>query len=551
MKIHSLFIGINYRGSNQPLVGAIHDAEVLHHLCRTNYDGESILLVEDQATNTNIHDALEKLREVADSDSTVLVHFSGHGARVPDPCLVTYGWNDGPIESSISITLRELRDWIGRFTGPRVLLFIDACYSGEIAGIRGNRYNIRAIHTPSDVFVPNTSPHSYFASMGNGRVIITASSENEAAVENPQKKHGVFTQCLIEALSDSGDSDLISLNDVSRYLTDNVPQRVEEITEGRMSQNPVSFFHFRRELRLPVLIRSIPKSLMNFPQAFYPLVIVTGDRREEDPKTPGDYFALPASTADLRWIFRLGLRSDTEIISDKVFINSSDELLREKFGTCNLLVIGSPAANHLARIVNETALFWFKLDARTRNETKRIMQEIQRIGLNAPRLQEYGKDSRRRAEIRHFTAQHKRLGFIDPTYDLLERGMTRPPNGDYGVVAVSRNPYAENANYVAILAAGAGLPGTMHSINLLAEAKNQFKFRQLGGIFHVTMRDTNWSQKMEDATYEWSTEKYSLENLEAYLERIKDTPDALQFVQLSEGDIRSRIDLARELEAQE
>jgi len=94
------------------------------------------------------------------------------------------------------------------------------------------------------------------------------------------------------------------------------------------------------------------RTLQDFPHAFYPMAIVTGDKREDSESriTVGDFGAVSASPAESRWLLRLGLRSDVEIYSDKVFLLQKPEELRERFGEKHLLVIGSPGSNHFARL---------------------------------------------------------------------------------------------------------------------------------------------------------------------------------------------------------
>src|SRR2546430_12635504 len=71
-------------------------------------------------------------------------------------------------------------------------------------------------------------------------------------------------------------------------------------------------------------------------------------------------------------LFRSPFRRDTDVISDKVFVNldyegkeSDRRELEDLCGGKNLLIIGSPAANHLARIANRGALFRFALDRKS------------------------------------------------------------------------------------------------------------------------------------------------------------------------------------------
>jgi len=74
-------------------------------------------------------------------------------------------------------------------------------------------------------------------SRGQGRFIISASGNNEAAYENATWGHGAFTKAIIEALIEGRadrNNDGINIAEFKAYLKSRVP----EMTEGR--QHPLS-----------------------------------------------------------------------------------------------------------------------------------------------------------------------------------------------------------------------------------------------------------------------------------------------------------------------
>ncbi len=97
--------------------------------------------------------------------------------------------------------------------------------------------------------------------------------------------------------------------------------------------------------------KSSGRTLHDFPDSFYPLAIVTGDKREDSETriTAGDFGAVSASHAELRWLCELGLRSDVELYGDKIFVLEGVDELKARFGRKHLLIVGSPGSNHLAR----------------------------------------------------------------------------------------------------------------------------------------------------------------------------------------------------------
>lgn len=557
MKVHSLLIGIDYKDSVRPLSYAVQDAKHLHRLCKSSYTGDSILLTDSEATADNIRAKLNELYRSAqgDSDSVILIHFSGHGTRVPYPCLVTHGWRNTPIDNTNSFSLEELRSLLNTFRGPNIVLFLDACYSGNMAGLRdsdgGEDIVSRSIPVYGPVLDSVPTPHSYFNALNPGKIVLTASSEDEAAIELHDLRHGLFSKYLIEALSGAiePDSDgLISLIDISNHVCSRVPEHAREIGAARakqIDQHPTYYIHGHREFKLPVLYDVVPRSLLNFPQAFAPLTIIVGDRRELNPKTPGDIFARSSSTADLRWIMGLKLPEDVEILSDKVFINSTDDQLKRQLGDKNLLIIGSPTANHAARLANESALFWFNIAEYTRWQANRIREELRSLETDRAQLKDYVKANE--DDLSQYLAELVGDGFIDPTRGSLKRGFHREDLTDYGSITICRHPVTDSMDRLAILVAGAGLPVTMQGIKILSKPKQWFGQHQFGGIFKVEMNNTHWSTKMETAFTRWSTQPYSLEKLCHRLEEIKESETHLKMIQREAADIQRKLDLLQTL----
>lgn len=288
-------------------------------------------------------------------------------------------------------------------------------------------------------------------------------------------------------------------------------------------------------------------SLSSFPKAFSPLTVIVGDKREVPPKSPGDLLALSASTSDLRWILRMNLPRDVDIVSDKVLLKASDNYLFEKFGQKNLLVIGSPAANHIARLVNETTFFSFKISSRTRQEIKKLIDQSNYSKANIAPLQRYVDNLAHNGEaIRFYLNQLRIGGFIDPTYEFKTRGEFIGPDVDYGIISVCKNPYARSGNYVAVLAAGVHLPGTMQSLLMLADAENLFRERQLGGVFKVTLYEPDWAKRMEEnVVVEWSTDPYTPADLRRGFEEIRQ--HFLLDLGMTEQDIANRLDFLAQL----
>jgi hypothetical protein len=257
------------------------------------------------------------------------------------------------------------------------------------------------------------------------------------------------------------------------------------------------------------------RSLMDFPEAFYPLAVVTGDKREtsESRINLADFGATSASPAESRWIFKSGLRRDVQIYSDKWFVMEPEERLKARFSKMNLLIVGSPASNHLARrclLAHAPAgwrravpVFRFNLPQGILRQIEGLLGEL--AGLNAKQL--VGRTGDPKTE-RSLKVWHHSLfsgGILDPSYhNLWTRGVETGPSRDFGLLSLARNPFsAEGDEYVCIMASGLHMFGTAHALAMLAEP-SEFKRRPLGGVIRVGMDlEKPFAVRFDDSHCEW------------------------------------------------
>lgn len=235
-------------------------------------------------------------------------------------------------------------------------------------------------------------------------------------------------------------------------------------------------------------------TLAQFPQAFSPLCVVVGDRREEKPKNLGDLFAFSASCVDDRWLTTLRLPPDTEKITDKVFLYQepeAQEWRRRTFGKKHLLVIGSPAANIFARELNRSFIHRFAVPSEAEEQWKRIKKE-KFPDLRSPASLEHFKESNRQF-MRSLMRKFQQPGFI--TYDPQAKqnenavrvvaSIITEPQQDFATLTIGRNPYAEKGErFFSILAAGVHHPGTAWAVKFLGDPK-RFETHPFGGILEI------------------------------------------------------------------
>jgi hypothetical protein len=271
-----------------------------------------------------------------------------------------------------------------------------------------------------------------------------------------------------------------------------------------------------------------PRTLTDWPNAFFPLVVFVGDRREMPPQTPADLLAASASMGDLYYFPKLQLPPETEIRSDKTGVIAGSEGLRTLVQDKNLLIIGSPAANLMARTVNSGACFSFHvtLDASAQaEEFQKVLEPIRYLpgeleryagGTNPVTPMETKWSRLRRYMIYGFA----RSGILDPVDYSGLRAVSTNKHSDYGVVTLCRHPWSEK--HVAIMAAGLHGPGTAAAVKLLSQ-ENAFLNRPLGGVFRVHVpTDAPWEERYKHLNPEWDSHPYSLESYASSVQQFAD-----------------------------
>lgn len=268
-------------------------------------------------------------------------------------------------------------------------------------------------------------------------------------------------------------------------------------------------------LDIPVEDLPLPKreyrTLCDFPEEFENLTIVVGDRRETlEPKSKGDLFALSASPLDIRGLFNANLPEDVELVSDKIFVNAPNGYLKERFENRNLMIVGSPATNHLARIVNKSAPFHFYVESEVAEKIDDLTDEIKQIDTDQE-LHKFWNDAEKQGRLKHYMSNLMATGFVDPSKDLPRSANYLPPNKDYGLVTIAQHPYADadNVERVAILVAGVHLPGTMRALEALVKGDKDFSAHPFGGIFKITIfTQERFEKRFIELPIDWSSEEY-------------------------------------------
>jgi helicase len=191
MAFKSLFIGIDrYDSSLIPnLLCSVRDAQALYGLfCDSFGASDSTLLINGQATRNAIVAAIGELQQ-SEEDDVVVIAFSGHGSDSHH--LITHDADPLSLDTT-AIHLDELTDLFSRIPAHNLILFLDCCFAGGAGAKVFHAPIVTKSSTSADALLNKIS--------GKGRLIFTAVTADQEAIEDRKRGHGLFTFYLSEGL---------------------------------------------------------------------------------------------------------------------------------------------------------------------------------------------------------------------------------------------------------------------------------------------------------------------------------------------------------------
>jgi hypothetical protein len=226
---------------------SVADAEAVYQFLieRAGFKKENVLLLTDKTerrpTLREVKWALGTfLARSAKKEDLVLIYYAGHGAPEIDPrgaepdgfakYLVPSDADPNDLYST-ALPMDELQIIFDRIEAERVVVFLDACYSGAAGGRTFASRRTRAVRV-DDVFLDRLA-------RSRGRAIITAARASEVSLELPDLGHGLFTHYLLQGMRGAADLDrdgVIELHELYQYVEQQVTQKSR--AEGG-NQHPV------------------------------------------------------------------------------------------------------------------------------------------------------------------------------------------------------------------------------------------------------------------------------------------------------------------------
>ncbi len=172
------------------------------------------LLVDSQAAESDILDAISWLAENADVNDTVVFTYSGHGSESGALCPYDITF-DGS-----GISPRELSEALDQIQAEKIVVILDMCYAGK-AQIRLSK---------------------------DGRVLMLASQSDEFSQEDPHLRNGVFSYFILEALDEF---DMLDINQDYELSVEEIAEYANQMTADYESdQNPILDDEYFGELAL-------------------------------------------------------------------------------------------------------------------------------------------------------------------------------------------------------------------------------------------------------------------------------------------------------------
>jgi hypothetical protein len=225
----AVMVGVSYYKSPKigDAQGCAEDAEELFQLLSPTWGDEHIkLLLDSEASKSEVQAAVEWLVSNEDANDTVLFYFSGHGD--PDGYIAPYN----AYYARTWISSRELSRWLSPLESKRVVIILDTCHAGQ--------YETEL----SD----------------SGRVVLMSSGADELSYSSfiQGEPYGVFSYYLLQALSEFSITDAnrdyeLSAEELFQYAE---PETISETTDfyidGKLQdvQHPVLSDDYSGELSL-------------------------------------------------------------------------------------------------------------------------------------------------------------------------------------------------------------------------------------------------------------------------------------------------------------
>jgi replicative superfamily II helicase len=188
--------------------------------------------VDEHATLENIRASMGQTLGDATGDDIVIFSFSGHGSHDHRMAAADTRLADLP---STTLGMDELAAAFSQSKAKAICCILDCCFSGDAPG-----------KVLEDTPIPRDPASPLQALAGEGRILISASADNEVAYESPRSRHGLLTKAILDLLMACSEPvDLLTMGDEVMKMV-----RAEAARMG-VTQTPVLFGTVQGGLAFP------------------------------------------------------------------------------------------------------------------------------------------------------------------------------------------------------------------------------------------------------------------------------------------------------------
>lgn len=211
-KVYLVAVGISdYPGTRNDLRLPAYDAKTIAWLYSKNTAVEYTLLINDEATQSAISAAMDRLFAKTGTDDIVVFFFSGHG------------YPGGFVAYDGKMDYTAVRQAMTQSASKHKIIFADACFSGNMSGNGRNSNDSITSAKQADV------------------MLFLSSRSNEISIERRGMRNGFFTAALQRGLRGGADTNhdrIIMAKEIFTYVHD----KVVKFSHGK--QHPVMWGKF-------------------------------------------------------------------------------------------------------------------------------------------------------------------------------------------------------------------------------------------------------------------------------------------------------------------
>ncbi len=193
------------------------------------------VMLNEEATKTEVTKQLYYELRKAGKDDTVILFFSGHGADDPrkpgDFFFLTHEADPENLEGT-AVKMNGL-DFLQKLDANRVVLIADSCHAGGFS-----RNTTKALEPSMKTFMREFSRSS-------GRAILSSSKPDEYSVEKPGFQNSVFTHYLIKGLKGEADGNrdgVVTLREAYDYVYDSTKDETNGVQHPQFEGKVVGSF---------------------------------------------------------------------------------------------------------------------------------------------------------------------------------------------------------------------------------------------------------------------------------------------------------------------